>query len=70
MPNLFLSYLSNRDESREKDNGNEFRGSKNGGKELWGGRKWPENQENTGDSRWPPPPLRWPDPGASGGGWP
>ena len=25
------------------DNGNEFRGSKNGGKELWGGLKWPEN---------------------------
>ena len=32
--------------------------------------KWPENQENTGDPWWPPPSLRWPDPGASGGGWP
>ena len=32
------------------------------------GMKWPENQEITGDPRWSPPPLRWPDPGASGGG--
>ena len=32
--------------------------------------KWPENQENTDDSRWPSSPLRQPDPGASGGGWP
>ena len=24
------------------DDRNEFRGSKNDGKELWGGRKWPE----------------------------
>ena len=35
--------------------------------------KWPENPENTGDSRWPPPPpppLHRPDPGASGGGRP
>ena len=40
---FFLSYLSNGDESREKDNGNEFRGSKNGGKEVWVGLKWPEN---------------------------
>ena len=39
---FFLSYLSNGDESGEKDHGNEFRGSKNGGKELWGGLKWPE----------------------------
>ena len=38
-----LSYFSNGDESGEKDHGNEFRGSKNGGKELWGGLKWPEN---------------------------
>ena len=34
------------------------------------GMKWPENQENTDDPRWPPPPLRRPDPGAFGGGWP
>ena len=34
------------------------------------GLKWPKNQEITGDPRWPPPPLRWPDPGASDGGWP
>ena len=41
--NLFLLYLSNGDESGEKDHGNEFRGSKNGGKELWVGLKWPKN---------------------------
>ena len=34
------------------------------------GLKLPKNQEITGDPRWPPPPLRRPDPGASGGGWP
>ena len=34
------------------------------------GLKWPKNQENTGDPRWPPSPLRRPDPSASGGGWP
>ena len=38
----FLLYLSNGDESGEKDHGNEFRGSKNGGKELWGGLNCPE----------------------------
>ena len=38
-----MSYLSNGDDSGEKDHGNEFRGSKNGGKKLWGGLKWPEN---------------------------
>ena len=31
-------------------------------------RKWPENHEFSGGSRWPPPPLRRLDPGASGGG--
>ena len=40
---FFLPYLSNGDESGEKDHGNEFRGSKNGGNELWVGLKWPEN---------------------------
>ena len=39
---MFLSYLSNGDESGEKDHGNEFIGSKIDGKELWGGRKWSE----------------------------
>ena len=39
----FLSYLSNGDESGEKDPGNEFRGSKKGGKEVWVGLKWPKN---------------------------
>ena len=34
------------------------------------GLKWPKNQESTSDPRWPPPPLRRPDPGASGDGWP
>ena len=31
--------------------------------------KGPENQEITVDPRWPPPPLRRPDLGASGNGW-
>ena len=34
------------------------------------GLNLPKNQENTGDPRWPPPPLRRLDPGASDGGWP
>ena len=34
------------------------------------GRKWPENHEVSGGSRWPQPPLHRPDPGASGGGSP
>ena len=29
----------------KKDHGNEFRGSKNGGKEVWVGLEWPENGE-------------------------
>ena len=40
---LFLPYLSNGDEYGKKDHGNEFRGSKNGEKEVWVGLKWPEN---------------------------
>ena len=43
--NLFLSYLSNGEESEEKDHGNELRGSKNGGREAWVGLKWPKNGE-------------------------
>ena len=35
---------------------------------IGSGRKWPENHKFSGGSRWPPPTLRWPDPGASGGG--
>ena len=27
----------------KKNHGNEFKGSKNGGKEVWVGLKWPEN---------------------------
>ena len=42
---FFLSYLSNGDEYGEKDHGNEFRGSKNGGREVWFGLEWPENDE-------------------------
>ena len=34
------------------------------------GLKWPENQEKPGNPRWPPPPLRRPDPRASSGRWP
>ena len=28
---------------QKKDHGNEFRGSKNGGKEVWVGFRWPKN---------------------------
>ena len=48
-----MSYLSNGDESGEKDHGNEFRGSKNGGKELWGGLKWPEMARKSRNARLP-----------------
>ena len=41
--NLFLPYLSNGDEFGEKDHRNEFKGSKNGGNEVWISLKWPEN---------------------------
>ena len=34
------------------------------------GLKWLESQEKSGDPRWSPQPLRRPDPGASGDGWP
>ena len=34
------------------------------------GLKWPKNQETSGDPWWLPLPLRWPDLGASDGGWP
>ena len=34
------------------------------------GLKWPENKEKVDDPRWSPQPLRRPDPGAFGGGWP
>ena len=33
----------NGDESGENDHGNEFRGSKNGVREVWIGLKWPKN---------------------------
>ena len=33
------------------------------------GLKWQKNQDKPGDPRWPHPPLRRPDPGASDGGW-
>ena len=34
------------------------------------GLKWSKSEEKSGDPRWPPPPLRRPYSGASGGGWP
>ena len=34
-------------ESAKRDHRNEFRGSKNGGKELWGGLKLPENGQKS-----------------------
>ena len=40
---MFSSYLSNGDESGEKDHENEFKGSKNGGREVWVGLEWPKN---------------------------
>ena len=42
-PTLFFSYLSNGEESAKKDHVNEFKGSKNGGKEVWVGLRWSEN---------------------------
>ena len=44
-PNLFLPYLSNSDDYGEKDHGNEFRGSKNYGREVWVGLEWPKNDK-------------------------
>ena len=52
------------------DHGNEFRGSKNGGKELWGGLKWPENGRKTGKLPVTHGGRRRRFAGASGGGWP
>ena len=49
--NLFSSYLSNGEESAKKDHGNEFRGSKNGGREVWVSLEWPENRKS-GDPPW------------------
>ena len=44
-PNLFSLYLSNDEESKENDHVNEFRGSKNGGREVWVDLEWPENNK-------------------------
>ena len=44
-PNFLSSYLSNGEESAKKDHMNEFRGSKNGGREVWVGQELPENGE-------------------------
>ena len=44
--------------SAKKDHVDEFRRSKNGGKELWGGLKWPENgrkSQNSGEKTVQPP---------------
>ena len=40
-----MSYLSNGEESEEKDHGNEFKESKNGGREVWVGLEWPKNSK-------------------------
>ena len=42
---MFSLYLSNGEESAKKDQGNEFRGSKNGGREVWVGLEWPKNSK-------------------------
>ena len=44
-PNFLSLYLSNGEESVKKDHGNEFRGSKNGGREVWVGLERPKNNE-------------------------
>ena len=44
-PTLFLSYLSNGEESEKRDHGNEFIGSKNGGKEVWISLKLSKNKK-------------------------
>ena len=44
-PKLFSSYLSNGEESAKKDHENEFKGSKNGGKDVWVGLEWLENMK-------------------------
>ena len=44
--NFLSSYISNGEESAKKDHGNVFRGSTNGGKEVWVGLEWPKNEEN------------------------
>ena len=40
---LFSSYLSNGEKSEKRDHENEFKGSKNDGREVWVGLKWPKN---------------------------
>ena len=45
LPNLFSSYLSNGEESAKRDHRNEFRGSRNGGREVWVGLEWPKNRK-------------------------
>ena len=44
-PNFLSSYLSNGEKSAKKDNVNEFRGSKNGGRDVWVSLECPENGE-------------------------
>ena len=38
---------------QKMDHGNEFKGSRNGGKELWGGRKWSEMARKSRNYRGP-----------------
>ena len=57
-PILFLLSLPNGQESAKRDHEDEFRRSKNGGKELWGGLRWPENgrkSQNSGEKSVQPP---------------
>ena len=42
---MFSSYISNGEEFAKRDHGNKFRGSKNGGREVWVGLEWPENRK-------------------------
>ena len=42
---MFSSYLSNGEESEEKDHGNEFIGSQNEGRDVCVGLKWTKNSE-------------------------
>ena len=69
-PNFLSSYLSNDEESAKKDHGNEFRGSKNGGREVWVNLEWPKKIRKPATHRGGRRRVKRPYPGVSGGGWP
>ena len=52
------------------EHGNEFIGSKNGGKEVWVGLKWTKDTKIWRPKLATAVALGRPDPGGSGGGWP